>query len=300
MTNLLNVRLVPPSRSIELIGYACGRGARDQGCQAGPAVLAQALRTGHVPFSWSWRRMVGAHGACALDAVAVACQALAQEVAECDPPFAVIGGDHSSAIGTWTGAARAAAGPIGLIWIDAHMDFHTPETSPSGALHGMPLACLMGYGPRALTGLSGLRPALSPRNVAVIGVRSCEPEEMELAERVGLRIFTMAEIQRRGLGAVGAEALAIATDGTAGHGVSIDLDAFDPSDAPGVGSPEPGGLPRSGTLGLLARIGAAPGFRGIEIAEFNPARDREDATAGLVLDLLAAVLTTETNDDQPG
>ncbi len=168
----------------------------------------------------------------------------------------VIGGDHSCAGGTWTGVARMLQGELGLVWIDAHMDSHTPATSHTGRLHGMPLAWLLGQGDDALYGLSA--GVVDPEHVALIGVRSYEPEEKERLDRLGVRVFHIEEVHRRGLDTVAAEALAIAARGTSGFGVSIDLDAVTPEEAPGVGTPVADGIAGAAARARAAQL-SAPG-----------------------------------------
>lgn len=302
--------VIPLARAADLIGAACGRGARDGRCRSGPDALRadglnQWLRARGLDARW--RAEVGAdsveNDVSTLRAVARTCWRLAAETAESvrrGIDFAVIGGDHSCAVGTWSGAANVlqTRGPLGLVWIDAHMDSHVPETSPSGALHGMPLACLLGYGPLPLTGLARPGPALNPRHVSLVGVRSFEPEEADLVRRLGVRVFFMDDVRTRGLASVFDEALAIARDGTAGFGVTVDLDAIDPEDAPGVGTPVPGGLRGDDVLGVLRSLGRFPDFVGVEVAELNPALDRDGITRRLARDLIAAALAAEDVDER--
>jgi arginase len=232
-------------------------------------------------------------GVGALQAVSGFCRQLAGRVeglaAEGDY-FAVLGGDHSCAVGTWSGAARGLSGrgSLGLIWVDAHMDAHVPGTSPTGTLHGMPVACLLGHGEDALTSIAASGPAVRPEHICLLGVRSFEDGEAALLQRLGVRVIFMEEIGRRGLDAVMGEALAIAGTGTAGFGLTIDLDGLDPIEAPGVGSPVADGLSADGLISALGGLRQRSGFIGIEIAEFNPALDREGVTARLVRDLLIA------------
>ncbi len=209
--------------------------------------------------------------------------------------FAVLGDDHTCAVGTWTGVATALAerGPLGLIWIDAHMDSHIPETSPSGKLHGMPLACLFGFGEPSLVKLGGFSPKLSPKHVCLVGVHSFEPPERALLEWLGVRVFYLDEVLRRGLNEVIAEALTIVRSGTAGFGVSLDLDAIDPKDAPGVTTPVAGGISGEEMKAALAMLQGNPDFLGIEIVEFDPPRDRNRATLYLASDLLLAATVPE-------
>jgi arginase len=151
----------------------------------------------------------------------------------------VIGGDHCNAIGTWNAVACSLNEPLGLIWIDAHMDAHTKETSPSGAWHGMPLACLMGYGVKELAQLKRERPILNPKHLCLIGVRSFEEGEAALLKRLNVKIYYIDEVKRRGLHEVLKEAIDHVNQGTKGYGVSLDVDVIDPSEAPGTGSLEP-------------------------------------------------------------
>jgi arginase len=204
--------------------------------------------------------------------------------------FLVVGGDHSCAIGTWSGVADALrpSGALGLIWIDAHMDMHVPETSHSGAINGMPVAALLGHGASQLTSIARSGAAIDPRHLCLIGARSFEPEEVEFAQRHGVRVIDMPEVKRRGLKAVLAEAHAIATRGTAGYGVSLDLDAFDPAEAPAVGTPAPGGIRAADFLAPWRALTRAQACVGIEIVEYNPGRDRAGCTAQLMRDLVLA------------
>ncbi len=194
----------------------------------------------------------------------------------------VIGGDHSCAVGTWRGVAAAYEGPIGLVWIDAHMDAHTRATSPSGNLHGMPLAHLLGEW--------GGPPALAPGHVCQIGIRSYEPEEEALLARLGARIYRMSEVRERGLEAVMREAIGIATGGTRAFGVSLDIDAVDPESAPGVNTPAAEGLDPGDLMSALRLAATAPGFAAVEVVEYNPVVDPRGSTAALVTAALAAAL----------
>jgi arginase len=194
----------------------------------------------------------------------------------------VIGGDHSCAVGTWRGVAAAYEGPVGLVWIDAHMDAHTHATSPSGNLHGMPLAHLLGEW--------GGPPVLAPGHVCQIGIRSYEPEEEALLARLGVRIYRMPEVRTRGLDAVMREALAIATSGTRAFGLSLDIDAIDPASAPGVSTPAAEGLDPDALIAALRLAAATPGLAAVEVAEYNPVFDPGGATAALVAAALAAAL----------
>ena len=285
-------------KTVEIVGVACGHGAQDHGCAAGPDAvrgegLVERLRARGCAVHWRDTIRPETQGATDLEIVAGACERLAQRVETIvrrgDFPL-VLGGDHSCAIGTWKGTALAHEGrrPIGLIWIDAHMDAHTPQTSPTGALHGMPLACLLGHGDEALTGI-GHGARLEPERICLIGVRSFERGEAELLARLGVRIFHMEEIARRGLSAVLHDALTIVLEGTAGFGISIDLDVLDPSEAPAVSTPVAGGISRSALLAALTQLARHPALLGAEIAEYNPGRDLHAATARFVADAICTL-----------
>lgn len=284
---------------ITAVEVACGAGALNDGCREGPAEFrrnrdAAPLSKG---LALAWQKMP--QDLCApqlppLQAVSQASKWTADvthRLAACGDKFVVIGGDHSCAIGTWSGVADALrkSRPLGLIWIDAHMDMHVPATH-SGAINGMPLAALLGYGPPELTSVAKTGPAIHPRHVCLVGIRSCESEELELAERLNIRLIRMEKVSRRGVEGVLAEAQAIAADGTAGYGVSLDIDAFDPLDAPGVGTPVPGGI-RAATFlhtwGELIRDSHCLGF---EVAEYNPRRDKSGRTARLMGKLTSSSL----------
>ena len=287
-------------KKIQIIGAASGRGAKDQRCAQGPRALREHgllsyLQARHAGIAWNDTIVAGARaGDDAAIAVSGVCKRLAQRVKACvgrgELPL-VLGGDHSCAIGTWKGAAQALRprGPLGLIWIDAHMDAHTPLSTPSGALHGMPLACLLGHGERSLTAIGG-GITLQPQHICLIGVRSFETGEAALLRKLGVRIYFMPEVARRGLSAVVSEALTIVTTGCAGFGITLDLDALDPHDAPGVGSPVAGGLRSVELAAALPRVAMHPALSAIEIAEYNPERDRDCRTARVVMQLLDSLL----------
>lgn len=285
------------AQNISIIGFASGLGARDPGCADGPNTLREldVFRGTILPVSWDRILHPTPPGASPVEAVAALCARLARAVHEQlsagNFPL-VAGGDHTCAIGTWSGVRHWQRGPLGLIWIDAHMDSHTFATSPSKALHGMPLACLLGHGEPALTELVSAGPKLRPEHVCLLGVRSYEPGEAALLEQLAVRIITMDEIRARGLKTCLSEALSIARGGTAGYGVSIDLDVLDPAEEPGVGSPAPGGLPRRDLEEALYLLRNDPKFVALEIAEYNPHRDRGGQTAKAAGMLLRAMLGT--------
>lgn len=289
-------------RQVEVIGAAWGLGGADPGCADAPATLAPLLseRLGACgvpivhgpilrPLRAERRKQVAVSKLCGLLGSAVA-DAIRRGCLPC-----VLGGDHSCAGGTWSGVARMLRGPLGLIWIDAHMDSHTPGTSPTGRLHGMPLAWLLGQDDDPLYGLaSGV---LHPRHVCLVGVRSYEPEEDERLERLGVRVFMVHEVLSRGLDAVFREALQIATTGTAGFGVSIDLDVVAPEEAPGVGTPVAGGLGGVELAEALATVHGAPALAAVELVEYCPRLDPDGSTAQVAIDLLAAALCADPGKD---
>jgi len=291
----------PHQPRIEIIGAASGHGAPDPRCADAPAALRAAgllprLRAAGISATWpATVRPSPANSRLPLMAVAQVCRDLARHaeavVARGSMPL-VLGGDHSCAIGTWKGIAQAMPGPLGLIWIDAHMDAHTPQTTESGRLHGMPLAALLGHGDETLTGIaSGAR--LDPRHVCLIGVRSFEAGEAALLRRLGVRIFPMREAKQRGFDAALREAREIACAGTAGYGISVDLDAIDPVEAPGVGSPVRGGLGAKDVVSALANHAGDAGLRGLEIVEYNPHLDRDAQTIALVPAIAEALLAPQ-------
>ena len=286
---------VDMQRQVELIGAAWGLGGADPGCAEAPATLAPLLaarlaqcRVPSIPGPMlrpapsERRKQFAISKLCALLASAVA-DACRRGRLPC-----VLGGDHSCAGGTWTGVARALQGDLGLLWIDAHMDSHTPATSHTGRLHGMPLAWLLGEDDDPLYGLA--TGVLRPGHVCIVGVRSFEREEAERLKRLGVRVFHFEEVVRRGLEAVLAEALAIVTAGTERFGISIDLDVITPEEVPHVGTPVAGGL-ASGTLAReLERIAAHPALAAVELVEYSPKLDRDGRSARVAVDLLAAAL----------
>jgi arginase len=284
---------------IRIIGAASGLGAQDQACEDGPVAFhrSQAWHELARHPQLDWGRTLYApparSGEAPVQRIAALCRSLADEVAltlvEQQFPV-VIGGDHSIAIGTWSGVARHLGVPPGLLWIDAHLDSHTPETSYSGAIHGMPLACLLGHGDKRLLniGLSGVQ--LDAAHTVILGVRSHEPEEIEFLGRAGIRIMDSEEIGRRGFVACLDEAVAIVAAAPAGFGITLDLDAIDPCMAPGVGSPEPDGLFAADILTAVQWIAGMSGLKAVEIVEYNPDRDRYGATAALLSELISQIL----------
>ena len=298
---------------IALIALPVGVGAPDPGCAKGPdALLAQGLeerlrkpdptlgqtrgRTVEVIRSGPMSTPTRSSGATSpTSTIRRHAERLAATVAECIrrgyQPL-VLGGDHACAIGTWKGVAEAVAhqGSVGLVWLDAHLDAHTPATSPSGMVHGMPLAVLLGHGDARLVGLAQ-GAGIDPRHLCLVGVRSFEAEESALLAGLGVRIIQMAEIDSRGLVTTLREAIEIASGAPGGWGVSIDLDVLDPLDAPGVGSPVAHGLEPQELIDAIAGIAMTPGFLGAEMSEYNPELDPEGTTGRVAEALLVSIFS---------
>src|SRR5436305_5573766 len=205
----------------------------------------------------------------------------------------ILGGDHSVAAGTVAGVAefyRRQNQKVGLIWIDAHSDINTPETSPSGNVHGMPLAAIMGLGPAELTNIYNFSPKVHAENCVLVGVRDIDVRERENIRHTGIEVYTMRDIDERGMRQVIAEALRIAGRGTSGYHISLDMDWIDPEDAPGVGTPVRGGASyREGHLAMeiIADHGRMTSF---EIVEVNPVIDEHNRTADLAVELTLSAL----------
>ncbi|MCX7155849.1 MAG: arginase [Rhodocyclales bacterium] len=289
------------ARRVAVIGVASGYGAGDPACQDGSEVV-RALRflsdLEAVDDGLHWDEPVRAAQPVPADPIeavqgvaARLADSVGRHLAQGDFPL-VIGGDHSCAIGTWSGVKRALGAParLGLIWIDAHMDSHTVATSQTRHIHGMPLASLLGHGDPRLTGVAGDGPKLLPEDVCLIGVRSFESDEAALLRQLGVRVYFMHEIRRRGLSEVFAEALHLVSEHTRGYGISIDLDVLDPAEGPGVGTPVPGGLLRADMTDALALAHGDEKLLAVEIVEYNPYLDEHFVTARAIHDLCQSLI----------
>ncbi len=287
-------------KTIQFLAYASGVAGAHAGSKEGPLVLQQSAYfnqlKNELDFEWQATLQPEQNASPSkLTTVAALCTELAKQTQQCTQQnklFAVFGGDHTSGIGTWSGVAHAkrAEGPIGLIWIDAHMDSHTPETSQTGNLHGMPVASLLGHGVAALTQILDREPKIDPSRLCLIGIRSYESGEEDLLKRLNVNIFYMEEVKQRGLAAVVADAKKIVTRGTSGYGLSIDVDGLDPTDAPGTGVPEPDGIFAKDILPVLRQFADDPALIGFEIVEFDPSRDKAQKTEKIVTDLVKAIV----------
>lgn len=231
-----------------------------------------------------------------LSEISKACEELATEVHTIlgagELPL-ILGGDHSIAIGSISGASsyfRERGEAVGLIWFDAHADMNTPETTPSGNIHGMPLAALLGFGAPELTHVAGFAPKLEPRYCAHIGARDIDQGERELIRRLGMRFFTMREIDERGMSACIDDAIAIAQRAPGGYCVTLDVDALDPGDAPGSGTVVRGGLTYRESHLAMEKIAEAGGMRSLEVVEINTALDSNNRTAELGVELILSAL----------
>lgn len=200
----------------------------------------------------------------------------------------VLGGDHSMAIGTIAGVAKNC-NKLGLIWYDAHGDLNTGDTSPSGNIHGMPLAASLGIGHPDLIQVGGYTPKVRPENVVLIGIRELDKGEQAIAREMGLKVFTMHEIDRLGLARVMEEALYIVGKGTDGVHLSFDLDGLDPKDAPGVGTPVPGGITYRESHLALEMMSESGLITSAEFVEVNPILDQENITAKVAVALITSL-----------
>ncbi|MET1116952.1 MAG: arginase [Comamonas sp.] len=297
-------------RALQIVSAAIGEGARDSGCKyAASALLASGIAQALAEAG----REVHAETAVAsdplqardrMDTVARFNQALAEAVlplAQGGAQLLVLGGDHSCAIGSWSGVAQALRprGPLGLIWIDAHLDAHTPDSSESNAPHGMPLAALLGHGSAAFTQLFGWSGKIRPEHLAILGARSYESAERALLEALGVRVFYMEEVARRGFEACFAQARAQVSAGCAGWGVSIDIDGLDPRDAPATGTPVAQGISLVEATAALRGCRVDPRFVALEIVEYNPLQDFGGKTARAVQALALAGLGQEVREVSP-
>jgi arginase len=297
------------NKTVAILGVPLGYGASMAGVDIGPAALRVARlqqrieRLGYPVRDLGEMRLerpqsipLAEEKLKYMREISKACEQLADEVEailEAGELPLVLGGDHSIAIGSFGGAAsyfKQRDEKLGLIWFDAHADMNTPETTPSGNIHGMPLSALLGYGAPELTNIAGFAPKLDPRLCAHVGARDIDTGERELIRKLGMRFFTMREIDERGMSACMDEAIEIVSRGTVGYGVTFDVDALDPGDAPGSGTLVRGGLTyREAHLGM-EKIAEAGGMRYLEIVEINTALDVNNKTAELGVELILSAL----------
>ena len=296
-------------RKISIVGVPMDLGADRRGVDMGPSALRvgglqQRIKQlghhvediGNIPVKQPEEQPYGEKRAKYLQEIAETCRGLAamteRTVAEGIVPL-VLGGDHSIAVGSVAGAAahfHKQGKRIGCLWLDAHGDMNTPESSPSGNVHGMPLASIIGYGAPELVELAGFKPMVAPRNVALVGIRDLDARERRIVKESGVHVFTMRDIDERGMREVMAEALRFVTDETDGVAVSLDLDFVDPTDAPGVGTPVRGGVTYREAHLAMEMIADSEAVVSMEVVEINPVIDEHNKTATLGIELVLSGL----------
>jgi arginase len=294
---------------IAIIGAPLDLGQDRRGVDMGPSAVRVANLNGRIrelgyePEDWgnipveqkeSWPE--GEAHAKYLAQIAAACTVLAGRVEDAlarEYMPVILGGDHSVAVGTVSGVGcrfRKRGESIGMIWLDAHADMNTPDTSPSGNIHGMPLACILGMGPPELSELAGYRPKTDPRNTVIVGLRDVDQLEKPHVRDSGIRAFTMRDIDEQGLRSVMEQAIHIATGGTAGFHLSLDMDFVDPADAPGVGTPVRGGATYREAHLAMEMICDSRRMVSMEVVEVNPVIDERNRTAELAVELVMSGL----------
>ena len=289
--------------SIRLIGVPMDLGQSLRGVDVGPSALRYAglaerlKRLGHhvedqgnIEVAVRTTMDAGVKGTAFIPAIRATCEqiyeAAQQAVADgCLPLF--MGGDHSIAMGTIGGATHH--GPTGVLWIDAHADYNTPETSPSGNVHGMPLAVLRGLGPSELVDMGRPGPKLEPEDVMLIALRDIDALESKMLRDSRMGLYTMREIDERGLAVVAREALRRLRHHDRLH-ISFDVDCLDPMFAPGVGTPVTGGLSNREAHLLMELIAEDGRIGSVDVVEINPILDDKNRTAQLAADLVASLL----------
>lgn len=254
-----------------------GRQVEDRGDLRVPVPESRPVPTEHLKF---------------VDEIAQTCRELTETVAEITASGAfplVLGGDHSIAIGTIAGVAKTLKN-IGVIWVDAHGDFNTAETSPSGNIHGMPFAVSLGIGDSRLLAARRGAPVVEGRHAVLVGARTLDDGEKALLKQTGVTVFTMTEIDKYGMREIMERALQIAGADTAGVHVSFDVDVIDPAEAPGVGTPYPGGLTYREAHLAMEMANESGVLRSFEVTEVNPILDRENRTAQVAVGLAGSAL----------
>lgn len=295
---------VVPSRSLRIIGVPLDLGQTRRGVDMGPSAIRAAelqkrLRlldfrvedVGNIAVAIPETQRFGDRRNRYLGEIAAVCRETAEKVrlalAAGRIPL-VLGGDHSIAIGTVAGLSHYYSRrpkSFGLIWLDAHADINTPETSPSGNVHGMPLACCVGIGPTDLSGLGGTVPMIDPARVALVGVRSVDENEKANLDRSGVRVFSMRDIDERGMRRVMDDAIEVASGRGGPFHVSLDMDFVDPGEAPGVGTPVRGGASYREAHLALEMIADSKKMCSMEIVEVNPILDVGNRTGSLAVEL---------------
>lgn len=293
------------TKKATIIGVLMDLGADRRGVDMGPSAVRVAdlnerleklgyavTDDGNIPVRNPEMMQVQYSNAKYLPEIAAACQKLADQVEaalEQGSVPIVLGGDHSIAIGSVAGLAafhHKREQRVGVIWFDAHGDMNTPETSPSGNIHGMPFAAILGHGARDLTHISGFAPKVHPEDCVLIGARSVDPEEASALKASGIRVVTMRELDERGMSAVMDEAMWLASRRTAGFHVTMDMDFVDPDYAPGVGTPVPGGPTYRESHLAMEKVADSGKMLSFELTEVNPVLDISNKTAELGVQLI--------------
>jgi len=297
------------AQKVRIIGVPMDLGQSRRGVDMGPSALRGAgLQArikqlglivediGNLEVKQPEEMQIGEKRAKYLQEIAETCKDLATNVekslGEGFLPL-VLGGDHSIAVGVASGVAshyRKDKKEIGYLWLDAHGDMNTPESSPSGNVHGMPLAAIMGYGAPELVDLLGFKPKAEPGNIVIVGARDLDAQERKIVKKSGIHVFTMRDIDERGMREVMSDALKYAMDDTAGVAVSLDMDFVDPSDAPGVGTPVRGGVTYREAHLAMEMIADSEAMLSLEVVEINPIIDEHNRTALLGVELVLSAL----------
>ena len=295
----------PVSGTVQLIGVPMDLGASRRGVDMGPSAMRLSALTSHLrhlgldvddagDVRVPDRTAIGETLQARLDAIRDVCAQLATRTADavrhgCRP--LILGGDHSLAAGSVAGTATALGergDRIGLIWLDAHADLNTPETSVTGNVHGMPVAHLLGWGDPRMARLSAAFPAVREEHLVYVGLRDVDDAEKAAIAARGIHAFTMRDIDERGLRSVMEQAVEIATRGTGGVHVSCDADWIDPREAPGVGTPVRGGATLREAHLAMEIIHDSGAMVAMDLVEINPILDRQNSTAELAADLIAS------------
>ena len=296
-------------RTVSLLGVPLSYGQSQAGVHLGPAAIRVAGLTeriatlgyavndrGDLPIEKPRSRPKPDDKAKYLAEIYEACERLASEtesIIDANELPITIGGDHSIAIGSLAGVVKAFRKRnerLGLIYFDAHADMNTPDTTPSGNIHGMPLAALLGYGVPELVNVGGFAPKFDPRLCAHVGARDLDQGERELIRQLGMRFFTMREIDERGLSVCMDEAISIAAQGSGGFAVTFDVDVLDPRDAPGSGTLVRGGLSYREAHLAMEKIAEAGAMQSLEVVEINTALDDNNRTSVLGVELILSAL----------
>jgi arginase len=291
-------------KPVAIIGAELDLGAGRRGVDMGPSAIRYAglgerlAELGIESEDWGnvYTRVretmdAGAENARFLNEIRETCERIAEQVrnaAERELTPLVLGGDHSVAVGTIGGLA-SLNGPGAVLWFDAHADLNTPSTTPSGNVHGMPLAAALGRAGAGFESSSWTLPALDPERVVLIGARSLDPGERDAVGEAGIAVYTISDIDRRGVEPVLREALERVSGAPFVH-VSVDLDLVDPDVAPGVGSPVRGGLSYREAHLAMELVAESGLLTSLELVEVNPILDHENETARLAVDLAASAL----------